>query len=70
MNFLVCDAVWLQGPGGELSCSGQLRSITSQEVFADIKPSAITLEESTELVWLTAGLFAAVFVVLVLKKVL
>lgn len=69
MNFLVCDAVWSLGPGGELNCPGALRSVTAQEATAEINP-AITLEDANELIWLSAGLFTAVFVVLVIKKVL
>lgn len=70
MNFLVCDVAWLLGPGGELSCPGVLRSVTAQEVQAGNPSPSLTLEDSTELIWLTAGLFATVFCVLVLKKVL
>jgi hypothetical protein len=68
MNFLACDSVWFVGPDGQLSCPGSLRSITVEELTA-VNP-AISLEDANELIWLTAGLFAAVFAVLVIKKVL
>lgn len=68
MNFLVCDSVWIIGPDGQLSCPGSLRSITAEELTA-VNP-AISIGDANELIWLTAGLFAAVFAILVIKKVL
>jgi len=56
MNFLVCDADWLQGADGSPVCSGQLITVTT--------------EEMRELQGEVLVLFALVFGFLVLKKLL
>lgn len=69
MNFLGCDSAWTLGPAGEIGCSGALTQYTSEEMSALLTPG-LSAEDRNELIGLTVALFAAVFVILVIKKVL
>uniref|UniRef100_A0A6H1Z837 Uncharacterized protein n=1 Tax=viral metagenome TaxID=1070528 RepID=A0A6H1Z837_9ZZZZ len=69
MNFLVCDSAWTLGPAGEIGCSGALTQYTTEEMSALVNPG-LSNEDRAELISLTIALFAAVFVILVIKKVL
>ena len=69
MNFLTCDGSWTVGAAGEIQCAGQLVTITGEEIRAEISPG-LTDEETKLLLDSTLGLFALVFVFLVLKKAL
>ena len=67
MNFIACDGTWSAGPAGEIQCTGQLVAITGEEMRAEISPG-LTDEEAGLLKDATIGLFAVVFVFLVLRK--
>jgi hypothetical protein len=70
MNFLGCEGTWTLGAAGEIGCSGDLRSFTTDELKTELSPSSLTLEDAQELLWLTVPVFVAVFLVLVIKKAL
>lgn len=69
MNFLACDADWLQGAGGSPVCSGQLITVTTEEMRG-LSGSALTWDQVSELQGEVLVLFALVFGFLVLKKLL
>jgi len=70
MNFIACGGTWTLGAAGEIGCSGELRSYTVEEMRTELISDSLTAEDSQELLWLTIPIFAAVFGVLVIKKVL
>ncbi len=69
MNFLACDGDWLQGVDGSPVCSGQLVSLTVEEMQG-LYGSALTWDQVSELQGEAIVLFATVFGFLVLKKAL
>lgn len=69
MNFIACEGAWAAGASGELLCTGTFVSITGEEIRDEFNPG-LTDEEAQQLIDATMGLFAVVFVFLVLKKVL
>lgn len=69
MNFLACEGDWFVGAGGEPTCSGQLVSLTHEEMQA-LNGSALTWDQVSELQGEIITLFALVFGFLVLKKAL
>lgn len=68
MNFLACDGSWSVGASNEISCTGTLITITSQDMAAEFQPPPLTQEETTALIDATLMLFVIVFGFLVLKK--
>ncbi|TKD46228.1 hypothetical protein [Azotobacter chroococcum] len=70
MNFLGCDGAWSVGAAGEIVCTGTAQSYTTEELGSLINPGGLTAEDALQLRNLTIDIFVAVFVVLVLKKVL
>lgn len=69
MNFLACDGQWLAGAAGEPVCSGQLLSLTREEMQS-LSGSAMSWDDVAELQGEAITLFAIVFGFLVLKKLL
>lgn len=69
MNFLACDGQWLAGTSGEPVCSGQLLSLTREEMQS-LTGSAMSWGDVAELQGEAITLFAIVFGFLVLKKLL
>ncbi|MFN9528863.1 MAG: hypothetical protein ACK561_12055 [Pseudomonadaceae bacterium] len=67
MNFIACDGQWSVGASGELLCTGQLVSITGAEIRAELSPG-LTDEEAITMLDAAVGVFATVFIFLVLKK--
>lgn len=69
MNFLACEGQWLAGASGEPVCSGQLLSLTREEMQS-LSGSAMSWDDVAELQGEAITLFAIVFGFLVLKKLL
>ncbi|MDH2198750.1 hypothetical protein [Ectopseudomonas oleovorans] len=67
MNFIACDGEWSAGATGEPRCTGQLVSITGAEIRAELSPG-LTDEEAITMLDAAVGVFATVFIFLVLKK--
>ncbi|MBY9221934.1 hypothetical protein ISG48_24960 [Pseudomonas aeruginosa] len=67
MNFIACDGSWLSGPGGELVCSGSLRTFTGEEMQSQLG-SQLSWEDVHELKGEVIMLFCIAFGFLVLKK--
>lgn len=70
MNFLACDGSWSVGASNEISCTGTLITITSQDFAAEFQTPPLTPEETASLIDATVILFIIVFGFLVLKKTL
>ena len=64
-QILVCDGTWLFPSSGSPTCSGGYSALDAGSI-----PSGITLEDAQELTGHAILLFAVVFGVLAVKKVL
>ena len=65
-SFIGCDGEW-QFINGGISCSGTMRNVTETELAG---LSSLTPDQMDALIQATIGLFAVVFVVIVIRKVL
>lgn len=65
-SFLACDGQW-QLDAGQVSCTGTLQVVTQTEIAGY---SSLTPEQVDALSQASIGLFAAVFVLLIIRKVL
>ena len=65
-SFLACDGQW-QLDAGQVSCTGTLQAVTQTEIAGY---SSLTPEQVDALSQASLGLFAAVSVLLIIRKVL
>lgn len=65
-TFIACDGQW-ELSGGQISCLGTLQAVTADEIAGQ---SGLTTEQMDALVQATVGVFACVFVLLIIRKVL
>lgn len=68
MLFLGCDGLWIL-EGTQIGCDGNLQTFTAETLAEELQvPKPLTDEDADALFWATAGVFASVFVFLVLRK--
>lgn len=65
-TFIVCEGQW-ELLDGNISCLGTLQALTADQIAAE---SSLTDEQVDSLAEATIGVFALVFVLLILRKVL
>jgi hypothetical protein len=65
-SFLACDGDW-QINAGQVACTGTLQAVTQTEIAGF---SSLTPEQVDALTQASLGLFASVFVLLIIRKVL
>lgn len=69
--FLACDGSWSSKANGTPICNGSLQTYTSEELTTLVmSKGGLSIEDANQLLTPTLGLFASVFVILLIKKAL